>query len=178
MHVVIGLGNPGKQYGHTRHNIGFMAVDRIAEQAGARWETRANWSVAVAKTNTVLYVKPLTYMNLSGAAVAKVCRYYKVAPTDVLVIYDDKDLPFGTVRFRAGGSSGGHRGMQSVIEVLATRKIVRLKIGIAPTDPKRLGDTADFVLARFTPGEQKQLPEIIEQTNKKLSDYLTQKVNI
>lgn len=175
MRLVVGLGNPGRQYIQTRHNVGFMVVDKIIAGTSLKWELRPSWGASVAKYKNVLYLKPMTYMNLSGSAVMVVSKYYKIPPADLLVIYDDKDLPLGTVRFRTQGSAGGHRGMQSIIGCLGTTEIARLKVGIAPTDNQVIPDTADFVLARFSKEEQAQLPDIIEQTQQKLTEWLNPK---
>lgn len=172
MRLVVGLGNPGRQYVNTRHNVGFMVVDKIINQAELKWELRPSWGASLAKYKNILYLKPMTYMNLSGSAVLVVSQYYKIPHPDILVIYDDKDLPLGTVRYRVQGSAGGHRGMQSIISCLGTEKIARFKIGIAPADGQLTQDTADFVLARFSKEEQERLPEIITETQQKLSEWL------
>ncbi len=169
--LIVGLGNPGKQYTNTRHNVGFMVLNDVIE----RWEIQPAWGAALAKKGAALYLKPVTYMNLSGAAVAAVSRYYKIAPADVLVIYDDKDLPFGAIRFRKQGSAGGHKGMQSIISTLGTTVIPRLKIGIAPADRQPIVDTAEYVLEKFTKEEQKQLENIISAAKLKLKEWLATK---
>lgn len=146
MRLIIGLGNPGKKYAQTRHNLGFMVLDALG--------------TAIAKKDNFLLVKPQTYMNLSGQAVAKIARYYKIKPEEILIIHDDKDLPFGKIRIRHKGSAGGHLGVQSVIDALKTDKFSRLKIGIGKPDIK---NTEKFVLQKFSSEERKKLPEIINQ---------------
>lgn len=155
MKLVVGLGNPGKQYERTRHNVGFRVID------------------AMSKPVDVIYLKPPTFMNNSGAAVQAALRYYKIGLPDVLVVFDDKDLPLGTIRFRTKGSSGGHNGVQSIIDHLGSNQFARLKVGIAPTDPAGvISDTTDYVLAKFSKAEEKQLPEIIERVVEKVKEWV------
>lgn len=160
MRLVVGLGNPGKKYMHTRHNVGFRVLDNLATD----WQLMAKYSALIHKSGDTIYAKPQTFMNLSGAAVQALMTYYKIPIEDLIVVYDDKDLPLGTVRERDTGSSAGHNGMNSIIGVLGTQDIARIKIGVAPTDPETIiHDTADYVLSNFTADEEQALPEIIEQ---------------
>lgn len=156
--MIIGLGNPGRRYTNTRHNVGFMVVDQLCNE----WRTSKRFNAQVSTTTDRLYVKPQTMMNNSGQTVAALVRFYTLLPSDCLVVYDDKDLPFGTIRFRAAGSSAGHRGMESIIQALGTQQIPRLRIGIALTDAP-IVDTIDFVLQKFTATERKQLPDILQR---------------
>lgn len=147
MKLIIGLGNPGPQYEQTRHNVGFRVVDRLAGQHGWSWERRgramlANGSIGSEK---VVLVKPLTYMNNSGEAVGELVRWYKVQPEDVLVVYDELDLPVGKVRLRGNGSAGGHNGLSSVIHHLHTNLFPRLRVGIGRPENSRM-QTVDYVL--------------------------------
>ena len=129
--VVIGLGNPGREYQGTRHNVGFEIVDRLARTAGADWRREKKWRAEIAKcADGTLLVKPQTYMNLSGQAAAAVGGFYKIPPTAMLVVYDDVDLPLGQLRFRANGSAGGHNGIKSMIQSLGGDRFPRLKFGI------------------------------------------------
>ncbi|OJI07635.1 aminoacyl-tRNA hydrolase [bacterium CG10_46_32] len=133
MKLIIGLGNPGKQYEHTRHNTGFHAVDIVAGKN--KWKLVDKFSTEMCETkigkSKVLLAKPQTFMNNSGLAASKLARFYKIKKEDILIIYDDIDLIVGTLRLRPEGSSGGHQGMTSILQSLKSEKIARLKIGIA-----------------------------------------------
>ncbi|QBD82362.1 aminoacyl-tRNA hydrolase [Ktedonosporobacter rubrisoli] len=147
MKLVIGLGNPGPQYEHTRHNVGFRVVDKLASHHGWKWERRGRAMLAngMLGTEKVLLVKPLTYMNNSGEAVGELVRWYKAQPEDVLVVYDELDLPVGKVRLRANGSAGGHNGLKSIIHHLHTNQFPRLRVGIGRPANHRM-ETIDYVL--------------------------------
>jgi PTH1 family peptidyl-tRNA hydrolase len=156
--MVIGLGNPGRTYRGTRHNVGWMVLDRLAGEKDVRWRT---WR-GVARTGRwgdVLLVKPMTYMNLSGEAAAALREYCRVSDGDLLVVYDDLALPLGRIRVRASGSSGGHRGMDSVIERLGTAEFARLRLGIGPVPPGL--EARDFVLSRFTEAERDEAEAMV-----------------
>ena len=154
MKIVAGLGNPGSRYRGTRHNVGFEAVDLLARRIGLGFEAapadalQAKWRRA---DEVVLLVKPLTYMNVSGQAVAALSRYYKVALPDVLIVCDDVNLSLGRLRVRASGTEGGHNGLRSVAAELGTIDYARLRIGVGRGDLRR--DLADHVLARFESDE-------------------------
>ncbi len=163
MRILVGLGNPGNKYRLTRHNIGFIFLDHILENAQASFRPGkgayyyGRHSIA---GEEVLLVKPTTYMNHSGLAVREVMGEFGVAVADLLIIYDDFQLPFGAIRFRAGGSAGGHKGMTSVIYHLETEHIPRLRFGIGSED--MTPDAAEFVLSEFSEKELKALPEILK----------------
>jgi PTH1 family peptidyl-tRNA hydrolase len=165
---IVGLGNPGAEYERTRHNVGFMLVDLLARESGAqvkRKECRALVGRAELEGRRVELVKPQTYMNLSGEAVA--CLLSKQeskeeAARALVVISDDLALPFGTIRLRRRGSAGGHNGLKSIIAALKTDEFMRLRIGIRPEHP--LGDTRSFVLDEFTKAERAALEEILERS--------------
>lgn len=157
--LVTGLGNPGGKYEGTRHNIGFMVMDRLVSARGEVWAAERRWECVVARSGSTTWIKPSTYMNLSGRAVSAVCRFYKIPPEEILVICDDVDLPLGRIRFRAQGSAGGHNGLKSIIAELGTDAFPRLKVGIGRAEDTRR-DVVDHVLGRFEPGEQ----EILEKT--------------
>ena len=144
--LIAGLGNPGPEYQFTRHNIGFLVIDRVAAQLGAAWENSSKWGAAVARVANVFLVKPMTYMNRSGEPLRAVAQFYKVEPTEILVIADDLALPLGRIRLRPDGGTGGHNGLESIILQFATESIPRLRVGIgaAPRD-----GTVDYVLGRF-----------------------------
>lgn len=147
MKLLVGLGNPGAQYERTRHNVGFRVVDALAEKLRVRWERRgrAMISNATIENEKVVLVKPLTFMNNSGEAVGELQRWYKLAPEDILVIYDELDLPNGQIRLRGKGSAGGHNGMKSLIQHLHTDQFPRLRVGIG-RPIHRSSDTVNYVL--------------------------------
>lgn len=151
--LIIGLGNPGRQYENTRHNIGFMLIDRLAATSGADFQSVPRWQCHLAKIpgDGTILLKPQTFMNLSGRAVQQVLSFYKWPPERILVIYDDAALPLGTLRFREKGSAGGHNGIKSLIQHLGTDAFPRLKIGIGGSDP---GNMVGHVLGKFSPDEQ------------------------
>jgi PTH1 family peptidyl-tRNA hydrolase len=154
--LIAGLGNPGPRYADSRHNVGFRVVDEVARRWTAdvsRYDRHFEGllSQATPGGDTVLLLKPLTYMNESGRSVAAVWRFYKLAAADVLIVHDDLDLPVGQVRLRAGGSSGGHKGMDDVIRYLGSDEIPRLRIGIGKVHRDA---TVEYVLSRFEPQER------------------------
>ena len=155
MKLIVGLGNPGRKFRDTRHNVGFEVVDELARRAGVGFEA-APAEALMARAGpvgpAVMLAKPLTLMNLSGVAVAELARYFRIAVADVLVVADDASLPLGRLRARAQGSDGGHRGLRSIIERLGTEEFARLRVGVGRGDPRR--DLADHVLARFDPDER------------------------
>lgn len=157
------MGNPGTQYERTRHNVGFHVIDRLAQDLGVDgWRKWMNSHVAntVVGDTRVLLVKPMTYMNLSGEAVQPLLRYYRREPEDLLVIYDDLDLPPGHMRVRASGGAGGHRGMQSIITMLGDSQFPRVRIGIGRPPP---GVTAaEYVLRPMGRGELASYDEVID----------------
>lgn len=173
MKLIIGLGNPGEQYASTRHNAGWRAVKFLAGEAGWRREEKFKALAAVGKIagQKVILAKPETFMNNSGLAAAKLKNFYKIKNQDILVIYDDIDLPLGTTRLRLDGSAGGHQGLDSVLRTLGSKEIARLKIGIAEGRPgKQKIPSEDYVLKNFSKkGEEilqkvlQLLPEIVEK---------------
>ncbi|MHB8831133.1 MAG: aminoacyl-tRNA hydrolase [Patescibacteria group bacterium] len=134
MKLIVGLGNPGKEYDGTRHNVGFSVVDLIAEANGAKWKTDTKHHAVITKIvvddGQVILAKPTTFMNLSGQAVSALAKYYKVKPTDILIIQDELDLLPGTFRFSEGGRAGGHHGLESIQELLPKLELARLRLGI------------------------------------------------
>ena len=138
MKLIVGLGNPGREYEHTRHNIGFRVVDKLAAQEGWKWNERRGRAILASGNlglEKVVLAKPITYMNLSGEAVGELARWYKVPPEDMLIVYDELDLPVGRVRLRPNGSAAGHNGMKSIMYHLHTDAIPRLRVGIGhPTN--------------------------------------------
>jgi len=162
MKLVVGLGNPGRRYAGTRHNVGFDVTDMLAERHRLEWESspaealQAKWRSA-----SVIVAKPLTFMNLSGDAIGELLRFYKIEIPDLFVIVDDTNLELGRLRARPSGSAGGHNGLKSIIGALGTEEFARLRIGVGRGDGRR--DLADHVLAKF---ELEERDEIAEATNR------------
>jgi peptidyl-tRNA hydrolase, PTH1 family len=164
MRVIVGLGNPGREYRETRHNVGFMVVEEIARRHNLTLTMAPSQipDAMIAKKfggRALLVAKPLTFMNNSGEAVAALARYYDVPIGDLLVVIDEVALPFGRLRARAGGSAGGHNGLKSVIARLGTTEFARLRLGVGRGDARR--DLADHVLSKFEADEQSALGEFI-----------------
>lgn len=165
MWLIVGLGNPGDTYARTRHNIGFRVVTELAQRHHLEFvHKRANARIAegVIANRRVALALPQTYMNLSGQAVVGLRQWYHIDPaTGLLVVYDDVDLPFGVLRLRERGSAGTHNGMRSIITLLGTQIFPRLRVGI--DRPPAAWDLADYVLGRFTPEQEAQLPDVIRR---------------
>ena len=161
MRTVVGLGNPGREYAATRHNLGFMTVDELARRgggAGFRRRFRSEIGEVAIDGRKLVLVKPQTYMNLSGHAVREVVNWYRLPLDQLLVVVDDLDLPFGTLRLRGSGSAGGHNGLASVVEQLGTLDVPRLRIGIG----RGRAVATVQVLSRFSAEEQRLLPALID----------------
>jgi len=167
--LIVGLGNPGSKYEQTRHNAGFWFVDEIARQCGAQFRTETKFSGEVCKVvienHDIWLLKPQTFMNLSGHAVRSLLSYYKIPPSDFILIYDDLDMDLGRIRLKKRGGAGGHNGVASVIQELGTDQFVRLKIGIEK-DPRF--NTADYVLSPF----QREKQQVIEKSIARTVDLL------
>jgi PTH1 family peptidyl-tRNA hydrolase len=148
--LVAGLGNPGREYQRTRHNVGFMVLDRLAADAQLPWEYAGKWKAGCAKSDVFL-VKPATYMNRSGEAVAAIANFYKIAAEEILIVLDDFALPLGRLRLRTQGSAGGHNGLESVLEHFGSDAVPRLRVGIGSAAPQ---GATDYVLGRFFEEEQ------------------------
>jgi peptidyl-tRNA hydrolase len=161
MKVIVGLGNPGPQYSETRHNIGFLLVDLLAEQYQLQFRPKFQglWAEGNVYGERVLFLKPQTFMNLSGRSVSELCHFYKIQANDLLVVQDDMDLTFGKIRLRNQGSAGGHNGIRSILTELGSEKFWRLKLGVGR--PPKDWDPARFVLSSFEEGELKPLDELL-----------------
>ena len=162
-YLIVGLGNPGAEYRHNRHNVGFLVVNALAQKAAIplrRIEFRAVVGKGMLDDRRLILAKPQTYMNDSGQAVAPLINFYKVPVENLLVIHDDLDLPFGTLRLRPSGGTGGQRGMESIVDKLWTRDFARLRVGIG-RPPGRM-DPRDYVLHDFDEGQHERLTEIMD----------------
>ena len=163
MFLVAGLGNPGEEYACTPHNLGFLTVDRLAERHGirvTRKDSKSLTGVGEIDGHPVMLAKPQTFMNLSGTAVAPLMQKHSVDPSQLVVVYDELDLPWTALRIKPKGSAAGHKGMQSVIGSLHTSDLVRVRLGIHPGHPLR--DGAEFVLAPFKRSQMKELEELVD----------------
>ena len=162
--LVAGLGNPGRDYASTRHNLGWVVVDAFAKNRGLAWQAAPQFDADVARWDTPgrtrWLVKPLTFMNDSGRAVAALARYYKIAPTDVAAIYDDLTIDLGLVKVSVTGSAGGHNGVASLLEHLGDG-FARYRLGIGPKEPPQM-DLTDFVLGKFTPAQSTLLTQQLD----------------
>ena len=160
MYIIVGLGNPGKEYAHTRHNVGFETIDILADRMGIEVEEKKHKGLCgkgILAGQKVILLKPQTYMNLSGESVRAAADFYKVDPEDILVIYDDISLEPGQLRLRGKGSAGGHNGIKNIIAHLGTQVFPRIKVGVGEK-PKKY-DLADYVLSHFTKAERKEMEE-------------------
>lgn len=161
--LVVGLGNPGPQYARTRHNVGFQCVDRLAESFGwpfSRQQAKALLAAGIKGDAKVILVKPMTFMNLSGQAVAPIAHFYKVVPADMLVICDDLDLPLGRLRVRTEGGSAGQKGVESIIQSLGTSAFPRLRIGIGRPSHN---DAVNYVLGRFNEDDAVTFARVLDR---------------
>lgn len=172
--MLVGLGNPGRDYRETRHNIGFKTIDAYAALYGIKLNKVQNKAITgsgrVADARVIL-VKPQTYMNLSGQAVASLVRYYKIPLEHLIVVHDDVDLPFTTIRMRPGGGSAGQKGIASIIKMVGTQDFARLRMGIGR--PPGQMDAADYVLQTFSRSETDQLPAFLQRSVEALDCYIT-----
>ena len=202
MKLIIGLGNPGEEYKDARHNVGFMAVDALAKKEGSKFSFEKKFNAEVAKSRfndkPAILTRPFTFVNKSGEAARKLKLFYKIKPADIIVIHDDLDIEFGSFKLSFAKHSGGHRGVQSVIDGLKTDKFWRLRIGTAnkrlaqirkmvkvPTRKASRGSSisrreigtkkesvGNFVLSRFTPGEQAELKKVVKKALDKLAELV------
>jgi PTH1 family peptidyl-tRNA hydrolase len=173
MRIIIGLGNPGKEYESTKHNVGFLAVDELA--ASLVMDVRKNkfqslYGETVVKGEKIVLVKPMTYMNLSGQSVRQVLDWYKPAQEEWAVVYDDLDLPLGSIRMRVKGSAGGHNGIKSIISHVGTSEFLRVKMGIGR--PPVGVTVVDYVLSSFRKEDQPALRHMIEASTAALRTYV------
>ena len=170
MKLIVGLGNPGKEYIRTRHNIGFMVIDNYLGEV--KWQEKFNsLFFEMHKDNEkVIFVKPLTYVNLSGSAVYNFMSYYKINLEDVLIVHDDLYLNVGDYKLKKNSGAGGHNGLKSIIERLGTNEFVRLKIGISNN---KMMDTADYVLGKITSVEMKKMEKVYSVSNEIIDSFIS-----
>ena len=161
MLLIVGLGNPGIQYEQTRHNIGFRVIDKLVYDSGARDVSKNSFFGKLYKSNQTLFLKPMTYMNLSGKSLLAVKDFYKVEIDDIVVVHDDIDLPFSALRFKKGGGHGGHNGLRSIDAVMG-KEYIRVRMGVGK--PQYRGQVVEFVLSNFSTDEEKILDGYIEHT--------------
>ena len=163
MKLIVGLGNPGREYEHTRHNVGFQVAEELAHRYRVTWKNRGSWKARVAKIaeigEGVLLAEPTTFMNLSGWAVREIASFHKLAPSDVLIVVDDADLPLGRLRLRTSGSAGGHNGLKSIIQELGTIEFPRLRVGVG----RQAGELKSHVLGRFSSEERDQIEAAVKR---------------
>jgi PTH1 family peptidyl-tRNA hydrolase len=177
--LIVGLGNPGRAYAGNRHNIGFICLRYFARNQGIKFGQKkglARIGAGTAAGNRVVLARPQTFMNMSGQSVSRLARSFKVKPEDLLVIHDDLDLPLAKVRISSGSGSGGHKGINSIIEELGTREFTRLRVGIGrPAQPNPgEDDIIAYVLSNFTPEEKKAVNQIIPRVTEAILCLLTE----
>ena len=172
--LIIGLGNFGQQYEQTRHNVGFMALDHLAEEYGTIWQEKTKFKASVAEVRLgaqrVIFAKPTTFYNLSGEAAVAIMQFFKLEPDDVLVVHDELALPFGTIRTRLSGSDAGNNGIKSLNAHIG-QTYARIRVGIA-NDQLRPSNAADFVLGKFTADELASMPQIAEHIARFVEDFI------
>lgn len=176
LHLIVGLGNPGSKYVRTRHNVGFMAVEEFASRKGSDWTFEEKFKARLGKGDhlgrRLLLCEPQTYMNLTGTAVRGLVDYYRIRIDRLMLLVDDADIPFGSIRLRSTGSSGGHHGLESVERELSTRDYPRLRIGIGrQVDGVR--EITEHVLGKFSVPETRQLPAVLERVADQIECWLT-----
>ncbi|CEQ25619.1 peptidyl-tRNA hydrolase [[Clostridium] sordellii] len=179
MYVIVGLGNPGKQYEHTRHNVGFDVIDILAKEYGisvTKIKHKALIGEGRVGSEKVILVKPQTYMNLSGETLIDIYNYYKVDSNNIVVIYDDIDLEVGKIRIRKKGSGGTHNGMRSILKCLGTNEFPRVRIGVSK--PRQGQDLADFVLSRFRKEEADDIQDGLEKAAKAVDCMIIENLDL
>ena len=167
MKMIVGLGNPGDEYCDTRHNVGFMAIDRYLSE-NVNYKIKFNGEYFVDSNNDVIFLKPLSFMNLSGEVIKKFKSYYKIDIADILIIYDDMAFELGNVKIKPDGSPGGHNGFKNIIDNLNNSNIKRVRVGIG----KPNYDMKDYVLGKFSPDEKVILDEVLNKVVNIIGDYL------
>ncbi|MFA5211297.1 MAG: aminoacyl-tRNA hydrolase [Patescibacteria group bacterium] len=180
MKLIVGLGNPGKSYEKTRHNVGFMMVDKIQKELKKyninEWEISKKFNAEICGCTVgeekIILAKPLTFMNNSGEAVGLIMHYYKINIKDLIVVHDDKDIQLGEYKIQENKESAGHNGVKSIIQILNNKNFTRVRIGVASSNQKKMADTAKFVLAKFSLFERKKIETMIAETAKKTLEII------
>lgn len=176
MKLIVGLGNPGIKYKKTRHNVGFMFTDELANKLNASFSLnkslKSNIALTTLNGEKIIIAQPQTFMNLSGEAVLAISRYYQIKLEDILVIYDDLDLPVGKIRIRPSGSSGGHNGMKNIIELLHSNEIKRVRIGISGCDKDKV---IDYVLGKFSKEEEIEISLAVSKALMMVESFMMEK---
>ncbi len=171
--LVVGLGNPGSRYAGNRHNIGFMILDALSSKWSLSWKASKKWDEG-ANTDSkhrVHLLKPLEYMNLSGNAVASLAHTYKIPASQILVVQDEVDLPFGKIKNKIGGGTAGHNGLKDIVKKIGSSDFHRLRFGVGKPEKGQM-EVADFVLQNFTSEEKVTLPDLIQESVKKIEDWV------
>ncbi len=178
MKLIVGLGNPGKEYERTRHNAGFVVVDALSAEEHGVWSREHKLAAEVSRVlvqqKRALLLKPTTFMNNSGRAVRDALAFYKLTPAELLVIHDEKDIPLGTYRIQSNRGPAGHNGVRSIIEELGTQDFMRIRVGVAPERPEDIKDTAGFVLGKFTPEEERLLHSTVGHVLAEVARFILQ----
>lgn len=177
MKLIVGLGNPGKQYKNTRHNIGYLMLDELAKRENVKFSKKMKFKgqfiQTIIKNEQVILLKPITFMNLSGQSVQLVKKFYNINDEDILVIYDDLDLPTGKIRFKQKGSSGGHKGIKSIISCINSQDFHRLKIGIDRDDNIPV---VDYVVGKFTKDQIDNIAKVIDISLDALDNWISNEI--
>lgn len=173
MKLIVGFGNPGSEYNFTRHNFGFLSLDFYAKIHSLTWQYSPKFTGELAKSSEYILFKPQNFYNLSGPAVLKLLNFYKIPTENLLIINDDFDLPFGQIRFRAQGSSGGNNGLKSLIQALGHQNFPRLRLGINQPELRSKSGDSNFVLGRFNLDEKSKLPEILREVSQRIDQFLS-----
>lgn len=182
MKLIVGLGNPGKRYVKTRHNIGFMIVDALHEYLGpsavSTWTLSKKFNAEVSegtiKNQKVILMKPMTFMNASGEAVQLIMQYYQIDPRGLLVVHDDKDLRLGTTKLQTNRGHAGHNGVRSIMDFLGSQDFTRLRVGVATDHAEKMEDASTFVLSKFSVWEKKKVMDIIKNSITPLQNFLNE----
>lgn len=180
MKLIVGLGNPGKKYEKTRHNVGFMVLDalreRLLEYQISAWEMSKKFNAQICgcsiKGEKIILAKPQTFMNESGVAVSLIGHFYKIVPADLMVVHDDKDLKLGEIKIQSDRGHAGHNGVRSIIEHLSTQNFTRIRMGVASENEKKMQDTAIFVLSKFGLLERKKVKEVVKESVEEIMKIL------
>jgi PTH1 family peptidyl-tRNA hydrolase len=173
MYVVVGLGNPDKKYLNTLHNIGFMAIDKVAEKLGVTFDKKGfkgEYCITNVNGEKVVLLKPQTYMNLSGESVLAVTNFYKIPVENVIVVYDDLDINIGSLRIRKNGSAGTHNGMRNIVNLLGSQNFPRIRVGIKPENDSR--GIIDYVLSDIKQNDKQRFSEVLDKASDAIIAYL------